>query len=584
MKLFRLTQKFSESSYMFFGFTFGVFALFTAVLVTLFTPGVMVNDDIAMMAFSNGDFTGKPESQLVFIGTMIGWILQRLHNFNSSVPWYPLLMVSIQIFASAIITTAFFKFSNRRVTRELLATIAIIILVMPVLVLDISFSTTAMYAAMVGIVTTGFILESREKFGHQFNLIVLSLLVIAASLRFDFLLAASLLLLPYFIVRYKKSTLRISLVAMMFAIVPICTHYFENFLGTSKKWTEYREFNSVRGSMHGTPALSRFVSTAYEDSTIRQIREFGWESEDLLLFGNWYFENSDLYNTETLKQLRDKLDITPTNLPLQPSIEAIIYGRELFVILGLLVSFLVIAGGVQRTRQIFGTQAIWFLIGSIYISSRYRFPDRFAMGAFAGLFVSLIACSLILKQRRLVVTPSIPKRTTVMYALIMPVCLFGSALNLPHKFSAVEISHRNQVEENRLQAELDAIDSVTSIGGVVFVGAQIASEGINPWTDRTLLAGNRFLGLGWATGSPHQELRKSQMELDGIFLTRLAEGINNHLITSTTVADLIKYSYERRYGKLLNLEPVRNLPYGTIFAVSINPGNEVDLFEKSPSE
>ena len=565
----------------FFTVSMAVCTLFSAALVVLFTPGVMVNDDIAMMAFSNGDFTGQSESQLVFIGAAIGVFLKFLYDFNSSMPWYPLVLVAIQILASATIVTAFYKFSEKRITKELAAVIAIIISLMPVLVLDISFSTTAMFAAVAGVISAGLILESRENFGFGFVVLVLLTLVIAGSLRFDFLLAAGVLLLPYFIVRFKKTSLREILLATMFLVIPLGSHYGENSLSTSDEWTEYRHFNQLRGSMHGTPAFARFVDTSYEEETVEQIREFGWESEDLLLFGNWYFENSKLYNNESLSQLREKLDITPTSLPIQASLENVFYGREWFVIVCALIVFLGMMSGTRQAKQLFGVQIIWFVLGAMYISSRYRFPDRFAMSAIAGLFLGLVASSSILSHRALTTRAPLPRRTLAVHAAILGCGLFVSTLVFPHKFSAIEISKRNIDQSKHLQAELKIINEVSERGRVVFIGAQIESEGINPWTDRTLLAGKRFLGLGWATGSPHQELRKTEMDLDGDFLTRLAEGMDNHIITNQAIADLLKYSYERRHGRNLELKPMKDLTYGTIFGISIDPDKAVDIYRRT---
>lgn len=42
----------------------------------------MVNDDVAMMSFANGDFTGKPEFQLVFIGALMGVVLKTLYTLQ----------------------------------------------------------------------------------------------------------------------------------------------------------------------------------------------------------------------------------------------------------------------------------------------------------------------------------------------------------------------------------------------------------------------------------------------------------------------------------------------------------------------
>ena len=103
----------------------------------------MVNDDIAMMAFSNGDFTGTPESQLVFIGILVGGLLKLLYTLNSALPWYALVLVIIQILSGAVLLTVIFGFLKGQINRPFLCVIGLVTLITPALVLDLSFSTTA---------------------------------------------------------------------------------------------------------------------------------------------------------------------------------------------------------------------------------------------------------------------------------------------------------------------------------------------------------------------------------------------------------------------------------------------------------
>jgi hypothetical protein len=114
----------------------------------------------------------------------------------------------------------------------------------------------------------------------------------------------------------------------------------------------------------------------------------------------------------------------------------------------------------------------------------------------------------------------------------------------------------------------------------VYIGAQIAAEGINPWSERTLLANKRFLGLGWATQSPHQEKRKQSMDLDGNFLSQFIDDPNKYLFTNSFIAELLEYSYERRTEKRVKLVSLKELPYGTVFKL-VTENKVVTSTEKS---
>ena len=165
-------------------------------------------------------------------------------------------------------------------------------------------------------------------------------------------------------------------------------------------------------------------------------------------------------------------------------------------------------------------------------------------------------------------------------------CLaFTGVFLIPHKFSASQISNQNEIESVRLKSELQGFDDIDPYGTFVYVGAQISAEGISPWSERTLLANQRFLGLGWASQSPHQEKRKQSMGLDGnffdrFFLSQFIDERHNYLFTTRYIAELLEYSFERRTEKLVKLVAIKELPYGTAFRL-VSEDNETLSSKKS---
>ena len=527
----------------------------------------MVNDDIAMMAFSNGDFTGTPESQLVFIGILVGGLLKLLYTLNSALPWYALVFVFIQIFSGAVLLTVLFKFLKGQINRPFLCVVGLVSLITPALVLDLSFSTTAMYSSVMGLACFALIMENYREQGPVLIGATAVIFILASSLRFDFFIAAVALMMPmYLLIMRKFSRITAMLILGMF-LLPVITHFAENQISNRDEWATYGEFNDLRGSMHGTPGLSQFVATAYENDTISKIRDFGWESEDLLLFGSWYFEDKQLFNISTLERLKENIDLGGTTLPLQPSLENMIYGREFILLFGLLIVALGAAVTISKLKYFILFQALWFLSISLIISSRSRFPDRFALGAIIGLYVCILVTNLIWLRRETSENHGTLFRYKRTEILVFTVLMFAGVFVVPHKFSAEQISLRNQSESARLQSELLALDEIDPNGIFVYIGAQIAAEGINPWSESTLLESNRLLGLGWATHSPHQEKRKRAMNLDENFVGQLVNDPNKYLLTSKNIAELLEYSYERRAKKRVKLISLEELSYGTVFKV-----------------
>ena len=409
-----------------------------------------------------------------------------------------------------------------------------------------------------------------ENFRAQGPLLTVATAVVfmlVSSLRFDFFIAAVALMMPMYLLHIRKfSRFTVMLILGMF-LLPVITHFAENQISNREEWATYNEFNDLRGSMHGTPGLSQFVATAYEDETISKIRRFGWESEDLLLFGSWYFEDKQLFNISTLEKLKEKIDLGKTTLPLQPSLENITYGREFILLFGFLIVALGVAIPIPKLKYFILFQALWFFTISLIISSRSRFPDRFALGATVGLYVCILVSNLILLRRETSENQGTEFRNKKTEILLFTSLMFTGVFVVPHKFSAEQISLRNQAESTRLQSELQALDEIDPNGIFVYIGAQIAAEGINPWSERTLLESNRLLGLGWATNSPHQEKRKKAMDLDTNFVGQIVNDPNKYLLTSKNIAELLEYSYERRANKRVKLISLEELPYGTVFKI-----------------
>jgi hypothetical protein len=556
--------------------SFLALGVYSAILINFFSPGVMVNDDIAMMSFSNGDFTGTPESQLVFIGFFVGSLLKLLYTLSPGLPWYAMFFVILQIISGSVLLTVLYKFLRGSVNRPFICIVGLIALISPVLVLDLSFSTTAMYLSVVGIVSLALVAENYKAQGPLITVAIAIVLVMASSLRFDFFLAAVLLMMPIFLLHLKKISRRTVLLVLGLLLLPAVSHFAENQISNTDDWAEYREFNDLRGSMHGTPGLSRFVSSAYEKETYEKTREFGWESEDLLLFGSWYFEDTDLFNTSSLEKLKENIDTGVTKIPLQPALENIIYGREFIILLGFMIVFFGADFAVIKRKTFVLLQVLWFLITAGYISSSSRFPDRFALGAIVGIYTCILAANLILMRRDSLDRNENDLRNTKTEILFLACLIITGVFLIPHKFSAGQISNQNKIESTRLRTELQALDDVDPNGTFVYVGAQIAAEGINPWVERTLLQGNQLLGLGWATQSPHQEKRKELMDLDGDLLGQIVNKPNRYLLTSKNIAELLEFSYERRKKSQIRFDALAELPYGNVYQVVFeNAGTEV---------
>jgi hypothetical protein len=139
---------------------------------------------------------------------------------------------------------------------------------------------------------------------------------------------------------------------------------------------------------------------------------------------------------------------------------------------------------------------------------------------------------------------------------------------VPQKFSSSEISKRNLQEKVDLNRQLNDLEAATGDGMTVFIGAQIQMAGMNPWTQGTFLRGQKLLGLGWGSQSPHQETRKKGMGLQGNFVKKLSETPETYVLTNQHTADLLSYSYLRRNNERLTFKIVKSFDFGVLYQVT----------------
>ena len=61
------------------------------------------NDDITMLLFASGKYTGTPESHLVFINYIYGLFVSFLYSLTGKIEWYTILFAIIHIISLSVI-------------------------------------------------------------------------------------------------------------------------------------------------------------------------------------------------------------------------------------------------------------------------------------------------------------------------------------------------------------------------------------------------------------------------------------------------------------------------------------------------
>lgn len=550
---------------------------YVVALLLLFEPGMMVNDDVAMMAFANGDFTGQPESRLVFMGALVGFVLKLLYTMNADLPWYPLFMTFVNVIASTLLVVTFYRVGGNRKSNEFVGVTALVLAILPSLVLDISFSTTAMYGSVAGLLALFMTLSREQRKLSAIALGSILVVMISSSIRAGFFVSATLILVPTILYSMKNQrVLRALLSAGLIFGGVLTLSLSETQIAKSGEWSDYVQFNRLRGSLHGTSPLAEKTLSILESGSTEELREFGWNLEDLLLFGGWYFEDRDVFNIESLRGLREIVFERPDYYSFEESLEGIVNGREFILLAGIFLVVLVVRTLRTHSRNLYLAQAFWFTILSLYIASRHRYPDRFALGAFFGLFAAILALSVLHHSENNdgesedhVPRETVP-RNSFSVALIAAAIICG--VLIPHKFSATEVSTLNIEQKEQLGKETSRYARFGPDASFVYIGILITSEGFNPWTERTVLNGDRVLGLGWPTFSPHQEKRKLNMSLDGDFIGSMLDDKDKYVVSTKEMTALLTKSYLDRRRVKIRFDLVAKFEGANVYRVRRDQG------------
>ena len=214
------------------------------------------NDDVIMLLFASGKYSGTFEPHLVFINFIYGHFLTFLYSIYSDIEWYTLLFAILHICSSSVISWYLILKPTKPVYKYLFIFLFYIIEIR--LILLFQFTSTAALVALAGI-----ILIRYEKYNHR--LVGVLFFIIASLIRFEAAFLVLFVAIPLFIPDILKKnkffiTKSIAYLFTALALSIVFKYIDYQSYQQDKAWMYYQQYNIFRGQINDNPNTDKIFN------------------------------------------------------------------------------------------------------------------------------------------------------------------------------------------------------------------------------------------------------------------------------------------------------------------------------------
>lgn len=285
--------------------------IFSCLFSVFFSLPVFVTvDDFGIMLDLLAGFEAP------FIHTGLSLFFAEIYKLNDSIPWYGVILFSLQLFVCSLLFKGLLKVSGSKsyffkfflfVTCFLMC-------------IQLSYNNLATYCALASF--THF-------YNSNFKITFLNVFFIAIGVLFrvelfvlSYILLAGIgvLIVPKLklLAKWVVSGAVITVLLMLISILLFKTV-------SSEEFKKFQSFNLTRGFFHDFPIMDEVVKK-------KEYEHIGWDENDVYFFTHWYFLDEEKFNTANLKKLRDyhNLNSQETSLLSDFSLKRFIYNNWMF--------------------------------------------------------------------------------------------------------------------------------------------------------------------------------------------------------------------------------------------------------------
>ena len=538
------------------------YTIIGVLLLIVFTPSFMVNDDVTMASVINGDYTGQPLTDLVFIGRLAAVPLFFLNNYFSGIPWYTLFVTWGSFVGLSLIGATIFARGKKVLSTALIVYFAASTLILPTITLEVTFTVTAFILATAGMLLMLAAVGNSIN-GKSISFLAFVVLLIAVSIRQEAALAVLLLIVPIFINSFLKFSLKSIAITLALIFGAFSFNFLVNNFSESSEWKTFDSFNETRGLLHGnqrfeTLAVNMFVG---DSASLQTVESIGWTYDEIANFWAWNFDAPEIFTSEHLQVLSSAVG-QESRMSFFNAVLEVTHNRHYQIIFVILVTFQALILCHKRERISILLTTIWATAVFIWTATFQRFPDRVAIPMF--FIVAVLVCFEAGRHQRNFSNGERLKEFYVdkIFIVVLASLAFTNLTFGDSSISSNAASSRSTFRQQIYNDQIEHLKSVDPTGRFVYVGASIAAEGINPYSSQTSFDGDLLLGLGWPTFSPIYEARKKMMGINENLVVSLIEGENLYYVTQPTFVETTTRLFSRIYGEPVNFELVGEMTSG----------------------
>jgi len=506
-------------------------AFLFSVFFIIFTPRFETNDDVVMMLYSSGAFTGEPSEYLIHINVVLSLFLKQLYLLANSINWYPLFIYTIQFLACTSILHIFLSSQRNRFT-VLVFMVLFYLLIIPLL-LNPQFTSTAFLIGIAGILNFIQKVDSYKHLTYKSLLIPILYLVLAGLIRREVFLAIWLFFAPIFILKLIETKSFRMLVlpivsGIIFLIFVQCNYQYYNKLGTPN----YMDYQKALGK-----------TMASEQVNESDLREVGWSHNDLYLLKSWFWLDPETYTKEKIVQFADRTRSRRRHLieASEHVVERLIMENNFVFVAFVLLSFSLLISNKKNVRLlIVGATSV--ILMYLFLSIVARLPHRVLYPPL--VFLCLFSYLQILN----VLKRNLSANKQLILVSLTPLLLYQTAkLNGFNNFNLGQHS-RYIAATSDLRKLKDKL--------LIVRGGQFPYAGIPLFTNPQKYHLN-ILVTGWGTGSPvYQDILKGRQ-----IKNPMKALLNSENLLLQGESELIQTFFRERYQKDVEFRAIEGTVY-----------------------
>lgn len=434
------------------------------------------NDDILMLLFASGGYTGRPEVHLVFINFIYGYLTQFLYSNFPGIEWYTILFILIQIVSTSIII---WRITNQAINKAIkIAFVLLFIFLYLYALTNLQFTVVAGQCAAAGM---SLIISNKNS--HK----ILGLLLFALSslIRFDAACLVAIIFLPTLanmLLTEKAAVKKNVVILVLLFTLPILFKVADNkYYKKDSDWGQYLEYNYYRGKINDNP----------NTGIIKKLPDNLPLSDYILL--QQFFPDPSAMSNEKIENLYYEIKESPKlrNYCSNILINFKVYSLYFTVV----ITYTIIClrrcdKWLQKLLVILTTLA--FFTALTYVSLNSYLKMRVFITAFSALFVTFA----FIEKKLQISSKSILSTVCIALLSVLVVYSINRRIRSSKLAARFEIA---QKDEKILDINKKTWDYTIMLGG------SLHPHYNSPFNITNFYKGHPFIGSGWLTNIPYNK-------------------------------------------------------------------------------